>query len=802
MTLRASVRQWRHRPGALAVAVLSLALAISANTAILSLADALFVRPLPVPSASELVHLSDSPGRQLDVSIWELLRAAPVPLKAVAAFGQLPVDIATHGDLRQAPALAVSGEYFSTLGVNAALGRLLNASDERAASSLVVLDYAYWQSLGSPPDVVGQTVLLDARPFTVIGVTEPRFFGLHVGRRHDVVIPLTSIRALKTPRVRVSIIGRVGSLERATVDAGLRHLQTTIQEQLPGGSSATDAPSTVTAAWTLMPIEHGFATRAQTQYRRPLGLLFGVSGILLLISCLNLANLLLADAELRRSDVAIRRSIGASRGQIVAALLSESVLIVAAAGTGGLLLAVWSANALVGLVSTRLFPIALEVSLDWRVIAVCCGCAAVTTVLCGCLPAWAGSAVNPLDAIRARQHGTIRGGGRLGLTHALVTVQIALAIVLVFGAVVLGRTHLNLLTADPGFAQDRLVVRPHLSGSLPRERWRETFERITDAVLGLREVRAAAFSETTPFNLATWHIPLEVPDRTTAEVNDRAPFFNRVSRGYFAMHGPQLLAGRDVDHSARESATAVWVNEAFARQYFATTNPIGRTVRLNGGMDGFDRGVFEIVGVVSNTRNGSLRNEAWPHIYGAYGPTTPLVGNTTFTIAVERDTSLVRQHIGDVISAVAPGTTLDVRWLRDDVTAWHAQERLLAVVCGVLATLSVGFAALGLYGVMAHAVARRRPEIGVRMAIGATTGAIRVLVLRPLMAMVIAGLVAGAVSWLVLGRVVSSLLYGVTVFDPVAAGAAVAILCGIAALSGLSASSRASRVDPASLLRE
>jgi hypothetical protein len=726
------------------------------------------------------------------------------------------------------------------------IGRTISSLDDRRGGgpdgAVTVISHGFWRRrFGGAADVVGRTVALNTVPFTIIGVMPPSFLGPEVGRTFEVIVPLE-----QEPLIRgsesvldaggsnfLSVIARLGpgqSVDSATAE--LRRVQPAIREATLGDMPRTLSREAVdrymASPFTVLPAATGHSN-LRGRYQRPLLTVMAVVGLVLLIACVNIANLLLARATARRHELSVRLAIGASRLRLARQLLTESLVLSAAGAALGLGIAAWISRALVRQIVFQGSSAALDLTLDGRVLLFTASIAVLTTLLFGTAPAFRASRAAPLDALNERGRGGHSERG--GLAPWLVAAQVALSMVLLVSAGLFVRSFLTLATRDLGFDRARVLVvqmDSQQAGVEPSQRV-PLFLRARDAVRARPNVAAAAVSYLAPMGGGfTPAVTVSDAPRTSIEI-----FGNPISPDWFRTYGMRIVAGRDLTEADRTGARVAVVNEAFARAFLTDTQPPTvraagtpesappRTVRAGGtpgrGMIGrsmtIDAGTpramppMEIVGVVADAAWGSARDPgvpAWyaPIDYFDLPQRWGMLGSAR--LSVRADTGPPSRLVPGILAAVAevhPRLALTPRTLADMVGATMGQDRLLAMLSGAFAALALLLSALGLYGVTAYAVARRRSEIGIRMAIGATPAGVVRLIVRQLSWMVLAGLAVGGALSLWAAALVSALIYGVHPRDPITIVGSAAILASVALLAGWLPARRAARIDPLAVLR-
>jgi predicted permease len=823
--LRDAVRALRATPVVTAVAVLSLALGIGANTAIFSLVNSLMLRSLPVREPQRLVQVMTGPQRTSWTNPqWEALRNREPLFDGAFAYASQRFNLARGGEIQPASGVMASGDYFTVLGVPAILGRTFaRENDVRNGPGtdqrqVAVITYRFWQQhYGGAASAVGSTIELDRIPFTVIGVMGPEFTGIDQGNTADVVIPLAAeplIRGAKESAMDqrswwwLRVIARLkpgDTIDRATT--ALHGVQPQIrQETVPPNYRPQDLPNFLKDPFALRAAANGPASLGR-QYRDPLVLIMVVVAMVLLIACANIANLLLARASARRHELSVRVALGASRWRIARQLLGESALLSVTGAALGLVFAQWGARLLVRELSGPATAGALDVGLDWRVLLFTIGVTSATTLLFGLVPALGSARVAPSDAIK-EQGRSIVGESRFGLGSWLVAAQIALSLVLIVGAGLFLRTFSTLANVRLGFQPDPLMI---VSAAAKRSAVDQTagrtalYERLRAAAAAVPGVQSAALQNITPLTNSAWDSLLENPPGMALPEGERDVYINEISPGFFATYGTPILAGRDFNpQDTLASARVVIVNETFAKKFFHGENPVGRSVRLEPSPSR-NEPRMEIVGLARDAVYDSLRDAIPPTMYRVFTQNEKPGPNTTIAVrAAAGSPALLTRTLADALGKVDGDITLSFRAYGDTVRAATAQERVIAMLSAFFGGLALLLAGLGLYGVMSYAVSRRRTEIGIRMALGAgPAGAVRLILLR-VAALVGLGVAAGTVLalWAAKFMAGSSLIYGLQPRDPTTLVSAAVVLSAIGALAGYLPARRASRIDPARVLRE
>ena len=822
--IRYSLRTLRRSLTFTLVVVLSLALGIGANTAIFSLIDAALLKMLPVRNPEQLVELKSlSPA----IGLYELFsyaafrefRGANPVLSGVLAFRELydmDFEVDGHGGL--ANGQLVSGEYFSLLGVHAILGRTILPADEKAPgqSPVAVIGYDYWrQRFALDPDVVGKKIVLNNSPFTIIGVTPPEFFGLEPGARIDVSVPLSMVAQVRsdfaspgTPydvftapfRNWLYVMARLKP--GVTKERALASLEPifarTMRESAEGLSGLPFDSPAVRRAFLATKLQldsggQGLAT-LRARFSKPLWIVMAVVALLLIVTCANIANLLLARGNSRQREIAVRLAIGAGRARLIRQLIAESILLGLGGGALGLVLAFWAGRSLLLLMSHSRSPILLNVHPDVTVLIFTLSISLLTALLFGMVPA--------LRAARVDLRGSGKTNSRSRFGNALVVMQVAVSLVLVIGAGLLTRTLVNLKEFYPGFNQDNVLlfsVNPLMTG-YREDQLVSLYERLLDHFKTIPGVRSATFSVHSPLSSGFSSSPLNVQgykppsDRELASVGVEA-----VGPEYFRTIQTAVLLGRDFTAADRAGGPKVAIlNKTAAHFYFGEASPIGRRVNMPGYRG--DPSWLEIVAVVDDAKYHDLREQAAPMVY------IPLFqapeSGVTFEVRTGIDPASAAPALLNAVKATDNRLPVfAVKTLRTQLDDSLVQERLVASLSSAFGALALLLAGVGLYGLMAYAVNRRTNEIGIRMALGARPAEIAGMVLRETLLLVGLGLAIGIPASMIASRLIASELYGLKSSDGTTILLAILLLAGIAALAGYLPARRASRVDPMIALR-
>jgi predicted permease len=816
------------------VAVLSLGLGIGANTAIFSLVDSLLLRPLPVerPDQLVLVRPAAQPGYFWDGTLdtrvpawtnpqWEQIRERRGELfQSAFAFSPARFNLAQGGQTDFAEGLWVSAGSFDALGVAPMLGRTFTAADDRRGGGpdgpVAVISYAFWQRrFGGAAGVVGRTQIIERVPFTIVGVTPPGFFGADVGSTFDVAAPLAAEALMRGPRSRLDNHGTVWVRVMARLRDGqtLAAAEQALQVAQPRIREATialgarDTARYLGEPFALQPAAGGTSSM-RAPYGRPLVLILAVVALVLLIACANIANLLLARTAARRLEFSVRLALGASRWRLARQLLIESLLLAGGGAVAGLAIAHWGSRLLLRQLSTQNNLVFLDVGIDWRVLAFTVLVAAATALLFGLVPALQGSSARPIEAIRGHS-GSAAASRRLGLGSLLVVGQVAFSLVLVVAAGLFVRTLESLTTRDLGFERDPVLLADlnvQASAIEPEPQQRlALYERVEQAVRALPGVAQTSVSAVTPVSGMMMDIGVEVENEPRETEQPTVSYINALTPGWFATYGTPLVAGRDFEARDRSAAALVAiVNETFVRRFMASASPIGRRIRIFGLPSQREKAPWmEVVGVAADATYLSLRDEAPPTLYVPVAQDVELGPSMTVSVrAASGSPALLARSVAEAITAVDRDIAITFTPLRQQVDAALVRERVVAMLSGFFGAVALLLAGLGLYGVTSYTVNRRRAEIGIRMALGASPGRVVRLVLSRVWMLVGFGVLAGLGVCIWITELIAPLLYGLEPGDPVTLTSAAAVLATIGILAGWLPAKRAARIDPANVLRD
>jgi predicted permease len=826
--IRYALRMFRRAPGFTAVAVLTLAFGIGANVAVFSLFNRLILEPLPVPEPDQLVNLV-SPGPRsgptscgsmggcetvFSYPMFRDLERAQTVFTGLAAHRDFGVNLSYRGQTTTSSGLFVSGSYFHVLGVRPALGRLLGSIDDRTMgeSEVVVLSHAYWQSrLGGRRDIIDETIVVNGQPMTIVGVAPKGFEGTSLGLRPDVFMPIT-MRWRLAPEPRSPPENRRGywvylfarlkpnvPLEQArtAIDRPYRAILNEVEVPLQEGMS-----DPMMAQFKARGLRLDSGSRGQSslaaEARAPLTLLLAVTTLLLLIACVNVANLLLARATARSKEMATRLSLGATRARLIAQLFTESSVLAFAAAVASLLIARWT----IGLFR-MIFPEGAplpELQQDTSTLIVTGALALGTSVAVGLFPTLHTARRDPLPALKAQggQPGGSRGAARFRVS--LATAQVALSMVLIVLAGLFTKSLGNISRVDPGLRTDGVVtfrISPLRNGyTLPRST--ALFDRLEEEIAALPGVTAVT-SSTTPLLSGSVRVTgVSVQGYDAASEADRETRYDEIGHGYFRTLGVPLISGREFTSADSGNAAKVAiVNEQFARKFGLAREAVGK--RMSRDTPALD---LEIVGLVRDFQHSDLRDPPSPMYFVPHRQGTRRPGLMNFYVRTSPNANETVAAIRRAMLRLDPNLPIEeLRSMDEVMRGATTRERLMGVMIGAFATLATLVAAIGLYGLLAFAVGQRTSEIGLRMALGATPGSVRWMVLRQAGAIAIVGGTIGLASAILVGRAAQSLLFRLQFHDPVVLASSIIVLMFVAGAAGFVPASRAAGVDPMHALK-
>jgi predicted permease len=815
-------------PFVTAVAVLSLALGIGANAAIFSLFNQMLLRPLPVPEPGRLVNLAapgPNPGSQSCTmagdceEVWSYpmfrdLEKAQTVFTGIAAHRSFGSNVAFRNQTLDAAGMFVSGSYFSVLQLRPVVGRLIGPADDQTvgAHPVVVLAHSFWQTrLASDPSVVGQTMVVNGQPFTILGVAPAGFDGTTTGFRAQIFVPITMRTALaptfsgyeRRNNYWMYLFARLEpgvTAEHAarSINGIYKPIINDVEAKLQQGMS----DATMQRFRGKEVIVSAGARGQSSLHRRvrtPLYLLIGVTGIVLVIACANIANLLLARAANRSMEMAVRLSLGASRRQLLSQLLTESLVLAALGGIASILVARWTLSGLATLLPSELAT-TFRFAVDPTVVGVAAALSIVTGLLFGMYPAIHSTRPDLVGTLRANSGKTSATRAATRFRSSLVTAQIALSMALLIGAGLFVRSLINVARVDLGIRIENVLtfeLSPQRNG-YTRERSREFFRRAEEALGTIPGVTGVTTSLVGLLQGNSWGNDVEVEGWKSGPDIDSNSRMNQIGAGYFKTLGVPLVAGREFTAQDRLGAPeVVIVNEAFAKKFKLGRDAVGKRMDQSGATT---LG-WEIVGLVKDAKYSEVKADV-PPVYFTPWAQDSTTGQLNFYVRTSLDPNQLMRTITTTIAQLDPQLPVeDLKSLPQQVQENVYLDRMISTLSAAFAALATLLAAVGLYGVLAYTVAQRTREIGVRMALGADAGRVRLMVLRQVGRMAVVGGAIGIVGALALEQTARSLLYGLEGHDPVVVALAVVVLALVAFGAGYLPARRASKIHPMQALR-
>jgi predicted permease len=826
--VRYALRMFGRTPGFTAVVVITLALGIGANTAVFSLINAALLKMLPVKDPQQLVQFikirpTDGEIDGFSYPEFERFRRETQTFSGLLGFaslGDVNVEVNGHGEI--ANGQLVSSNYFSTLGVSAILGRTIQPADDQS-STVAVISYKYWRErLAADPAVVGEKILINNYPFTIIGVTPPEFFGLQPGQPIDVSVPLKMIAPLRpeyamigTPYDVLTWPARSAFLVMGRLQPGVTALTAAARMEPSFRNAMNDEAMAIAGTVLDTPRERENRQKARLQltaggrglaalrerFSKPLWILMAAVGLLLLIACANVATLLLARAQFRQHEMAARLVLGARRLRLMQQLITEGILLALAGGVLGIILAFWASGSLMAVMKHMGTPIVLSVQPDLRVLGFTLVISVLTAILFGLIPAW--RLVRTDMGLSPNVRGAGQSVGRSHTTKALIALQVAASLVLMVGAGLLVRSLQNLKNFYPGFRTDNVLlfdVNARLLGyTVPQTN--ALYRRLIDQIDALPGIRRTSFSMNSPFSGGFGEASPTIEGYQPA--SGSAPLItglNTLGPHYFETLETPVLLGRDfTGYDSANAPKVAIINQRLAHDIFGDTSPIGR--RLSIPTFAGDKSWYSIVGVVADAKSEDLREAVKPMIYVPTEQTVVPAG-VTFEVRTARDAAAEAPGVLRAVAQVDGRLSLSgMKTLSDQMDDSLLQERLVASLAGLFGILAVLLASVGLYGVMAYTVSRKTNEIGIRIALGSGRIQIAGMILREALLMVLAGLVLGIPAALATARLMRSQLYGLGPYDPMTLLFAVGLMTGVAVLACYPPATRAMRIDPMAALR-
>ena len=831
--VRYGLRTLTRNPIFTVAVVLTLALGIGANTAIFTLVDSVMLRVLPVDEPHELYVFGtgsmagtmsdDQAGARntnlISYPLYRSFREHTDVFADLAAISSFPINAYVSSDVlssgaavERVEARLVTGNFFRMLGVRAVVGRALGPDDDTTpgAHPVVVVSHGYWvRKFGQSPSVVGRILRMNGTEYTILGVTSPDFFGVTTGRSTDVWVPMMMQAELMRESYRLDdmttmwmrVIGRVKEgvteAQASTRTDDLFH-RLLVEEQ---GSDVTPEFEEAISKldMELMSFGGGFAN-LRRRFAEPLLILMGVVGLVLLIACANVGNLLLARASGRRREVALRMALGSSRGRLVRQLLTESLILALAGGAVGLLMTRWTMDILLGFLSRGASAIPLQVPLDGRVLGFTLTVSVLTALLFGLVPALRATRVDLNASLRNQATAVLGGRDGWKLRKALVVAQVAISLLLLIGAGLFLRSLANLRSQETGFVSEGVLlleIDPR-GGGYTEEQLPHLYDDLVERIESIPQVRSASLSLFHLFRNARWRTAISIDDYSPQKDEDLGIEATMVTPGYFETVGAPVILGRPIAPKDRDGAPkVVVVNETFARHFFGEESPLGKRFGIDGDESSRD---LEIVGVAKDIVYYNYRDETPRFVY------FPVMQTLDYLESLEVRTAgdptavipLVRQAVNEAGENLP---IVEVKTLDEQIDRSLRDDKLVSQLTSFFGLLALLLASIGLYGVLAYGVAQRTNEIGIRIALGAGRVQVLWMILRDGMVLVGLGILIGIPASLATTRLASSLLFGLGAADVWTMFGATLVLCLVALFAGYLPAWKASRLDPSTSLR-
>ena len=822
--LRYGLRLLRLNPGFTAIVVLSLALGTGANTAIFQLIDSLRLRTLPVAHPEQLanVRILDRSwgsgrvhGRYADITNaqWEQIRDHQQVFSSMFAWAtEGGFNLARGGEARYAEGIWVSGDFFKVLEVPALRGRTLTADDDRrgCGSPPAVISYPFWQrEYAGRPDILGRVISLEGHPFEIVGITPPNFAGIDVGREFDVAVPLCSEAFMHESSLIdlrngywLAAVGRLKpgvTIERA--NAEMAALSTGILEATTPPQYDSEAQKHyLQYKFGAFPAATGFSN-LRGRYETPLWMLLGIAAMVLLIACANIANLLLARASARGREIAVRLSLGASRGRLIRQLLVESFLIGVAGSVLGAVLGQWVSRFLVAFIGTSTPDVFVDLRPDWLMLSFTLAIALLTTILFGMAPAFRATRIAPAAALKSAGR-NLAARERFSFRRGLVVSQVAFSLVLLVGAILFVRSLKNILSVNAGF-QAVGIMDADLDFrqlKIPASQRQSYKLNLIDRLRALPGVEGVADASVVPLSGFGWQENVILAGATKRA--DVAPLFTRVSPDFFNTMGIPIMAGRAFkERDSVNSSKVAIVNQSFAKKILNGGNPIGTHFQIEEAV-GRARPIYEVVGLVRDTKYYDLRDEFAPEVYVTTAQDDQPDEYAGLLIRSNLPMGTLTQELKNALAETSPEIGEEFHVMQKNIRDSLLRERLMAALSGFFGALATLLAMMGLFGVMSNSVVRRTGEIGLRIALGAQRRNILGMVLGEAGTMLVIGLAVGAALVLALGKTAGAMLFGLKPYDPLTISLSAIALAAVAILSSYLPAHRAARLDPMAALRD
>ncbi|MGA2049218.1 MAG: ABC transporter permease [Terracidiphilus sp.] len=835
--LRYSVRMLAKSPSFTLVAVVSLALGIGANTAIFTLINGVLLKQLPVRAPKELVSVGKALGSGViggvDMGTGDLypfdfarqLETQPGPFEGIFSYNsrmrKVGVQAGEHptGQPIQLLAQLVSGNYFGVLGVPMFMGRSIQPSDAESPgrNAVIVVSYHYWrETMDADPGAIGRVLTINGVPCIVVGVAPAKFYGIALRTEPpDVWASLTMQAELTREPSMLDANGpywlHLGA--RRAAGSNLAQQQQWLNTQIrsyvlahEGGTVSPERRKEIERiADPLEPAASGVSSM-RANFEEPLLILMGVVVLVLLVACANLANFLLAKAAAREREISTRLALGSTRTRIVRQILIEALLLSAAGGVSGLLLAWVATRALIDFVAAGAAYTSLDPRPDVSVLAFTLGVSTITGLLFGLAPALRVARSDAAPALNANARTSAASGGRASrlMPRALVIAQVTVSVVLLAGAGLFLRSLTNLEQQDFGFNRTHLLVVTlgDKFGGLKPEQLAGFYQRVQDRLSGLPGIGSAAFSSAAPMSHSSWTSTLQIQGRVRGPKEDTSTILERVTPGYFDTTGIRIVQGRAVgSEDAFKGVKSVVVNRAFAEHYFPHNDAVGHQITID---DDTNAGPWKIVGVAANTRYSGPREEPEPQIY--FPVQQLVVGENSYAewlqVRTSGDPAKMTGEVRAALAEIDPNLpVLRIQTVGELTGRFVANETLISRLSGVFSALAVLLAGIGLYGVMSYSVVRRTNEIGIRIALGAQSGKVLWMVLRESLVLLVVGLALGLPLSLGGLRLVQSQLYELSASDPITLAGSVLIIAAVTLFAAWLPARRATKVDPMVALR-
>ena len=825
--LRYALRQLRQSPGFTAVAVLTLALGIGANTGIFTLVNAVLLKSLPVPNPEQLYLVTENDWQPANTrfsypTFQDARQVMPRGSEVAAASWAARFYASFGGQPEMVTGQLVSGNYFQTLATHSTVGRLLGEDDDRTigGSPVAVISYGCWERrFGRDPNIIGRKLIVNGIPLQVVGVAAQGFFGAEVGASPEFWLP-TMLQSTVRYQEHYSQGESAKTDDPWPSQPDIRWLQLIVRVKGPAGVPQTwaalnhffrigleqyavqikdpqERQVALRTQWRLLPGSRGLPNLRQ-HFSLPLLALMAMAGIILLIACANLATLMLARATAREREIAVRLSIGASRGRLMRQLIVECILLSSMGAVLGSAVAYWITEVLPRWASSASNPIPLNLIPDAPVLFFSMAVAVCTGIAFGLAPGLQSSRIAPVQALKNGPTVLGETGAGWSLRQTLVASQVALSLVLLVGAGLFVRTLRNFTKLDPGFDRDHILtigIDTHLNG-YSHAQLTGLYRRLVDRVEGVPGVRSAALNSCELASGCGDASDIYIPGVPHANGETDAQE-RRVTNEFFATTGLPLIKGRSfADYDTETSPPVVVVNEEFVREFFKAKDPIGQYY----GYDAENPRRFQIVGVVRDSRINDIRESAPPTAY--HSLSQDVIDIETLNVRTFGSPAELIAKIREVVRSVDPGLPItDSSTVAELVSNSLSQQRLIARLTSIFAGLAIALACLGLYGVMSYIVARRTAELGIRLALGASRVAVLWLVLNQVLVVIAIGLIAGLMLSLLSVHAVSSLLFGLSPYDPASILGAMGVLVAVSIISALKPAWHAAQVNPTEALR-